>query len=89
MANLGKALVHLLDADSLEEREQRAYQRRELHLNDLGDGSTRIRGQLDTASAAIIRAALDPLAAPMPATEENGKDRRSAGQRRADALVCA
>ena len=87
VASLGKALVHLLDADTLEEREQRAYDRRELHLNDLGDGSTRIRGQLDTESAAIIRAALDPLAAPMPATEENGKDRRSAGQRRADALV--
>ena len=74
VANLGKALVHLLDADTLDEREQRAYDRRELHLTDLGDGSTRIRGQLDTASAAIVRAALDPLAAPMPAGEDGGKD---------------
>ena len=79
--------MHLLDADTLDEREQRAYDRRELHLSDLGDGSTRIRGQLDTESAAIIRAALDPLAAPMPETEDGEKDRRSAGRRRCDALV--
>ena len=87
VAQLGKALLHLLDADSLEERERRAYERRELHLTDLGDGSTRIRGQLDTESAALIRAALDPLAAPMPQTEDGEKDRRSAGRRRCDALV--
>ena len=49
--------------------------------------STRIRGQLDTESAAIIRTALDPLAAPMPTTDDGGKDRRSAGRRVADALV--
>jgi Domain of unknown function (DUF222)/HNH endonuclease len=87
VANLGKSLLHLLDADSLEEKEQRAYERRELHLTDLGDGSTRIRGQLDNESAAVVRAALDPLAAPQPASEETGPDRRSAGQRMADALV--
>ena len=87
VAQLGKALLHLLDADSLEEREQRAYERRELHLTDLGDGSTRIRGQMDTESAALIRTALDPLAAPMPETGEGEKDRRSAGRRGADALV--
>jgi len=87
MANLGRSLIHLLDADTLEEREQRAYDRRELHMTDLGDGSTRIRGQLDTESAEIIRAALDPLAAPMPAGEDGEKDRRSPSQRRCDALV--
>jgi hypothetical protein len=87
VANLGRSLIHLLDADTLEDRERRAYERRELHLTDLGDGSTRIRGQLDTESAATIRAALDPLAAPQPAGEDGEKDRRPAGRRNADALV--
>jgi hypothetical protein len=87
VANLGRSLIHLLDADTLEEREQRAHERRELRLTDLGDGCTRIRGQLDNQSAAVVRAALDPLAAPQPATEDTGPDRRSAGQRMADALV--
>ena len=87
VANLGRSLIHLLDADSMEDREQCAHERREFRLTDLGDGSTRIRGQLDNESAAVIRAALDPLAAPQPANAETGPDRRSAGQRMADALV--
>jgi Domain of unknown function (DUF222) len=70
----------------LAEREQRAYERRSLALVDLGDGSTRITGQLDNESAAIVRAALDPLAAPGPAADGE-KDRRTGGQRMADALV--
>jgi hypothetical protein len=86
MANLGRSLIHLLDADTLEERQQGAYDRREVHLTDLGDGSSRIRGQLDIESAAIIRAALDPLAAPAPAADGE-RDQRTHGQRIADALV--
>ena len=54
VTQLGKALTHLLDADSLEERERRAYERRELHLTDVGDGSSRIRRQVNSESAAII-----------------------------------
>jgi len=86
VANLGRALVDLLDSDSLEDQEQRAHDRRAFRLIDRGDGSTRISGELDTESAEIVRAALDPLAAPAPATDGE-RDRRSAGQRYADALV--
>jgi hypothetical protein len=70
----------------LEEREQRAYRRRELRLSDTGDGSTRLSGRLDAESAAMVRAALDPLAAPNPAADGT-QDPRTAGQRTADALV--
>jgi Domain of unknown function (DUF222) len=86
VANLGRSLIHLLDADTLEECEQRAYERRSLALIDRGDGSTRISGQLDNESAEIVRAALDPLAAPASASDGE-RDRRTSGQRMADALV--
>ena len=86
VANLGRSLIHLLDADSLDDREQGAYERRSLALTDRGDGSTRVSGQLDNESAAILRAALDPLAAPAPAADGE-KDPRTSGQRMADALV--
>jgi hypothetical protein len=86
LARLGRHLIHVLDIDSLAEREQRAYRRRELRVVDLGDGLTRLSGQLDAESAALVRSALDPLAAPNPAADGT-PDPRSAGQRMADALV--
>ena len=86
VANLGRSLIHLLDADTLEDREQRAYERRSFALVDRGDGSAQMSGQLDNESAAIVRAALDPLAAPAPAADGE-PDRRTGGQRMADALV--
>ncbi|HMG29506.1 MAG TPA: DUF222 domain-containing protein, partial [Jiangellaceae bacterium] len=46
----------------------------------------RICGQLDTENAAVLRSALDPLAAPNPAADGT-QDPRTAGQRTADALV--
>ena len=57
-----------------------------MHLVDLGDGNTRLSGRLDAESAAMLRAALDPLAAPNPAADGT-QDPRTAGQRTADALV--
>lgn len=45
-----------------------------------------LRGRLDAQGAALVRAALDPLAAPRPADAER-PDRRSPATRRADALV--
>jgi hypothetical protein len=70
----------------LEEREQRAHHRREVRLSEAADGSTRLSGRLDAESAAMVRAALDPLAAPCPAAD-GSQDPRTAGQRTADALV--
>ena len=86
LARLGRHLIHVLDTDTLAEREQRAFRRRELRMADLGDGLTRLSGQLDAESAALVRSALDPLAAPDPAADGT-PDPRSAGQRMADALV--
>jgi hypothetical protein len=86
VGRLGRHLIHALDTDTLEEREERAYQRRELRLSDAGDGSTRVSGRLDAESAAMVRAALDPLSAPCPGPDGE-RDPRTAGQRTADALV--
>jgi Domain of unknown function (DUF222) len=66
--------------------ENRAFGRRELHVSDV-DGTSRVRigGWLDREGAAHLRAALDPLMRPCPG--EDGLDRRTPEQRRADALV--
>ncbi len=73
-------------ADALARDEARHRRARELRLIDDGSGLTRLRGQLDAESTAILRAALDPLAVPRPA-DADGPDRRTAGQRTADALI--
>jgi Domain of unknown function (DUF222) len=66
--------------------ENRAFERRELHVSDV-DGTSRVRigGWLDREGAAHLRAALDPLSRPCP--QGDTPDRRSPEQRRADALV--
>ncbi len=73
------------DAESLAREERRARLRRELSFTPDGHGTVHLRGRLTDEAAAIVRAALDPLAAPLPRTAE-GLDPRTAGQRRADAL---
>jgi hypothetical protein len=83
---LARHLIHALDTATLEEREQRTYHRREVRLAEAADGSTRLSGRLDAESAAMVRAALDPLAAPNPGPDGE-RDPRTAGQRTADALV--
>ncbi|WP_045875213.1 HNH endonuclease signature motif containing protein [Pseudofrankia sp. DC12] len=60
--------------------------RRELHLTDQPDGTTRLTGTLDAEAAAAMRAALEPLAKPRPLAE-SPEDRRTVPQLRADALV--
>ncbi len=74
------------DAEALERQEQQARRRRELFFTPDGHGTVHLRGRLTDEAAAIVRAALDPLAAPLPRTVA-GTDQRTAGQRRADALV--
>jgi hypothetical protein len=60
--------------------------RRKLSISELSDGMTRISGELDPEAAALLRTALDPLAAPRPAVD-GALDPRSPARRRADALV--
>ena len=72
-------------AEALERQEQQARRRRELFFTPDGHGTVFVRGRLTDGAAAIVRAALDPLARPLPRTAD-GPDPRTAGQRRADAL---
>ena len=67
-----------------------AAERRHLELGARPDGTWQLRGLLDAVTGAALSAALEPLAAPEPATDPGGRalrDERSAGQRRHDALA--
>jgi hypothetical protein len=67
-------------------REEARANRRELFIRPDGHGGARLSGHLDAEGAALLDAALDPLARPCPSDEE-GPDPRTTGQRNADALV--
>jgi hypothetical protein len=78
-----------LDPDGTLLDEQQAIARRELSFTPDLDGTVKIRGRLDAEAAAIVQAALNPLAAPLPADARGVKDQRTPARRRADALVQA
>lgn len=94
LRRLGTRIWALVDPDAadateaarLARQEAHAHATRRLSMPTHGDGTTAILGQLDDLSAAVLRAALHPLAAPLPKTAD-GPDPRSHGQRLADALV--
>ena len=58
----------------LEQAEQRARERRFFTLAPDGDGGVRLRGLLDDAAAAIVRAALDPLTSPRRRHPQQGDE---------------
>lgn len=72
---VGRRLHEVLDpeaadqllADRLEREEADAWDRRFLSITDDLGGGVRLRGLLSTEAGAILRAVLDPLAAPRPA----------------------
>ncbi|MFI6270084.1 HNH endonuclease signature motif containing protein [Micromonospora zamorensis] len=66
---------------ALEAEAGRAARDRHLTLSEQTDGRLRLSGILDTETAAVLRAAIDPLSAPC-----GPDDTRSPGQRRHDAL---
>jgi hypothetical protein len=83
VAKLGDCILHMLEDESLDDRESERHRKRELWLDET---TGRMSGQLTAEGMALLRTALDPLAAPAPATDGE-HDVRSAGQRLADALV--
>src|SRR5690606_12969009 len=83
VARLGESLMSLLAADTLDEREAERHRLRELRFCE---ATGRITGRLTTEGIALVRTALDPLAAPAPA-DDGERDPRTAAQRHADALV--
>ncbi|HEY7176492.1 MAG TPA: DUF222 domain-containing protein [Micromonosporaceae bacterium] len=82
-----------LDDERLRRRLEReaahARQRRGFTMSNDGMGGIRLSGTLDTESAAMIEAAIDPLTAPVrdAVGENDTRDTRTAAARRADALV--
>ncbi|MFF0230651.1 DUF222 domain-containing protein [Micromonospora sp. NPDC005254] len=67
---------------ALDAEARRAARDRHLTLSTLTDGRLRLTGTLDTETAGLLRAAIDPLTAPT-----GPDDQRSPGQRRHDALA--
>lgn len=72
LQRLGNHVVEVLDPDGaeeiigkqLEDQEKRAYDGTQLHLRDAGHGVTRIKGQIPTAQAGMLRTALEAFASP-------------------------
>lgn len=72
--------------NSEDDKERRAREQRGLSIRDRGDGSSQISGRVTDTDAALIRACLDPLAAPRPQLD-GSRDPRSADVRRLDAML--
>lgn len=83
LEKLADFLLGLLDADTLDKDEDERHRARDLRLNERTGA---ISGRLDAEGMATVRTALESLAKPNPAADGT-PDPRSAGQRRADALV--
>jgi hypothetical protein len=80
LRKVGERILHLVAPEVAEEA--RAGRERFFTLTpEREGGGVRLNGRLTAEGAAIVRAAIDPLCAPAAG------DPRSAGQRRADALV--
>jgi hypothetical protein len=89
LAKLAKRLLHTLDperGDRLELLEQAQAAGQGLVITKRSRGGFRLRGELDDELGARLLAALDPLAAPRPATDGT-PDQRSVPARNADALA--
>ena len=68
-------------------REEARAQSRVFHRRPDGHGGCHLSGHLDPEAAALLDAALHPLAAPHPASTADGPDTRSPGRRHPDALT--
>jgi hypothetical protein len=83
--SIGRLVAHLIATHcepALEADQARAQDKRYLQLRDEHDGTVRGRFLLTSEDAEALRAVLEPLA-----RRSGNEDTRSAGQRRADALV--
>ncbi len=81
-AGVAKAFEFRIDQAAALAEANRAYSGRYLHLSEPKDGLVHLEGLLDAEGGAVVKTALDAL---MPPPRHD--DDRTAGQRRADALV--
>jgi hypothetical protein len=81
LTHVAPELAEHAELIALQRAAERAETRRHLTLSDQPDGQVRLTGNLDSETAALLRAAIDPLCAPVGAHDD-----RTPGQRRADAL---
>ncbi len=86
ITRLARHIEAVLDPDGDPERAEKALRSRGLTITDLGCGRHRISGTLTDEGAAMLKAALDPLAAPRPAADGE-RDPRTPAQRNHDALL--
>ncbi|MDT7728105.1 MAG: hypothetical protein QOI21_4681 [Actinomycetota bacterium] len=83
----GQRLLDTLDPDGLQPNDPKPTTRgRELHFQEHRDGTATLTAKLDTISYANIRAMIDPLSTPHPATDED-RDTRSLSERQGDAFA--
>ena len=82
---IARRLLDTLDPDGTLSTERDRHRRRDLSVRQRSDGSGQVSGQLDAVCTEALLTVLDTLARPTPA-EDGEPDRRSAGQRRHDAL---
>jgi hypothetical protein len=81
-ASVAKAFEFRVDQAAALTETNRASSRRYMHLSEPKDGLVHLEGLLDAEGGAFVKTALDAL---MPPPHHD--DERTAGQRRADALV--
>ncbi len=87
LARAGRAFAEALHtAPESDAHTLRQQSGRQLTRVVAADGMVRWAGWLDGEAGALLSAAIDPLAAPRPA-RDGTPDPRSAGRRRADALL--
>jgi hypothetical protein len=75
-------LRHALDAEAYAAEEEEIVELRSLEITGGSDGMVSVNGSLDSAGAAVLRKALEPLA-----RKAGKEDKRERKQRLADALV--
>ena len=81
LTHVAPDLAEAAELAALEAAEARADRDRHVTVSDQPDGQTRLSGRLDPETAAVLRAALDPLTTPGGTSDD-----RTPGQRRHDAL---
>ncbi|WP_157408421.1 HNH endonuclease signature motif containing protein [Actinoplanes sp. N902-109] len=81
LSHVAPEIAERADELALRHQEARALALRGFSLSPAINGQVHVRGALDVQSAAVIRAALEPLCTPRP------DDERTPAQRRADALA--